>query len=118
MLFRGGYRVFQKGSGPIRGGGGVLLASGPIRKAGGGGGGGGGCCPLQARYKKRGRVGGRLLSRRGEGTLYERGDCNLQPPNPPPPPPPPPHPPLPGKDIPDRSTLQVIPVRKVSELKK
>ena len=50
-------------------GGGVLLASGPIRKAEGGGGGGEGCCPLQARYKKRGRVGGRLLSRRGEAYM-------------------------------------------------
>ena len=72
-------------------GGRVLSASGPIRKAEGGGG-GGGCYPLQARYEKREggisvrRFGpdtksgeGGLFSRRGGGTLYQRGGCNPPP---------------------------------------
>ena len=55
---------------------GLLSASGLIQKAGGGG---GRCCTLQAYDTKSGGGGGGLLTGRGEGTLYERGDCNPPP---------------------------------------
>ena len=89
---RGGYRIFQKG--------GLRSA---IRDAGGrGGGGGGGGAHFRSDTKSRGVLAvhlrpdtksggggpeggtGGLLSRRGGGTLYKRGDCNPQTPPPPP----------------------------------
>ena len=89
-------------SGPIqKAGGGGAVRFRPDTKGGGGGGGGGGCCPFKARYEKRkGGVGGGVLSsasgpiqkagkgeglfsRRGGVTIYERGGCNPQPPPPP-----------------------------------
>ena len=80
----------QKAGGGGGGAGGVLSASGPIQKAGGGGGGGGGgevlssaLGPIQKVKAGKGGAGGGEFSRKGGGTLYERGGCNPQ--NPPPP---------------------------------
>ena len=77
----GGAVCFRPDTKNVGGPGGAAVHLRPDTKSVGGEG-GGGCCPvLQARYKKRG---GELFSRRGGGTLYERGGCNPQTPPPPP----------------------------------
>ena len=100
------------------GGGGGAVSFRPDTKSGGGGGGGGGgfAVRFMPDTKSGEGLGGGCLAEEGKVPYNEGGVATCNPLIPPPPPPP--NPPLPGRDIPDRSTLQVIPVRKVSELKK
>ena len=72
LALRGGYRIFER-----REGGGLQY-----KKRGGG------WCPLWAQYEVCGvgveglRGGGAVPSRKGGGSLYERGGCNPQTPHP------------------------------------